>query len=154
MFLLGHVGVFCPPIQIHFANYRIGGAYFLQLCVLPLYFQSIHGATPANSGIRILPLILAMTVFSIGAATFITVMGMPMYIMLTGAGLACIASALVYTLEINTSSSKEIAYLVLLGCGYGFSLQTGIIVGQAASLPEDTAATSALLNCTAPEAPC
>lgn len=148
--LLGHVGAFCALIQTNFANSRIGGAFFLQLCVLPLYFQSIHGASPAQSGIRILPLILAMTVFSIGAATFITVMGMPLYIMLAGAGMACIASGLLYTLEINTASSKQIGYLVLLGCGYGFTLQTGIIVGQAASPPEDTAATSALLNCSIP----
>jgi len=67
-----------------------------------------------------------------------------------GALLACIASGLLYTLETNTSPSKQIGYLVLLGCGYGFTLQTGIIVGQAASPPEDTAATSALLTCNIP----
>lgn len=116
--------------------------------LLPLYFQSIRGASPISSGIRMLPLIIAMTITSIGAATFITALGMPMYIMLTGAVLACIGSGLVYTLEINTPSSNWIGYLVLLGLGYGLTLQLGIIVGQASSKPEDIAVTTAAINCT------
>ena len=115
--------------------------------LLPLYFQSIRGASAISSGIRMLPLIIAMTIFSIGAAGFITAMGMPMYIMLIGAVLACIGSGLVHTLEINTAASHWIGYLILLGFGYGFTLQLGIIVGQASSKPEDIAVTTAAINC-------
>jgi MFS transporter, DHA2 family, glioxin efflux transporter len=115
--------------------------------LLPLYFQSIRGASPISSGIRLLPLILSMTIFSIGAAAFITAMGMPMYVMIIGAILACIGSGLVYTLEVDTSASKWIGYLILLGFGYGFTLQLGIIVGQASSQPEDIAVTTAAINC-------
>jgi MFS transporter, DHA2 family, glioxin efflux transporter len=118
--------------------------------LLPLYFQSIRGASPISSGIRMLPLILAMTFTSITAATFITKFGMPTYVMMIGAVLACIGSGLVYTFEITTPSSKWIGYLVLLGFGYGFTLQLGIIVGQASSQPEDIAVTTAAINCTLP----
>jgi len=115
--------------------------------LLPLYFQSIRGASPISSGIRMLPLILAMTFTSITAATYITKFGMPTYVMMIGAVLACIGSGLVYTFEITTPSSKWIGYLVLLGFGYGFTLQLGIIVGQASSQPEDIAVTTAAINC-------
>ena len=115
--------------------------------LLPLYFQSIRGASPISSGIRMLPLILSMTFTSITAAAFITKMGMPTYVMMIGAILSCIGSGLVYTFEITTPSSKWIGYLVLLGFGYGFTLQLGIIVGQASSKPEDIAVTTAAINC-------
>lgn len=142
---------FVPTVVMIFANNRIGGAFFLQIFELPLYFQSIHGATPSNSGLRLIPLILAMTIFTVGAAILITTMGIPMYIMIMGAALTCIASGLVYTFSIDTPSGRSIAYLVILGCGYGFTLQTGMIVGQVACSTEDTAATVALLNCTIPK---
>jgi MFS transporter, DHA2 family, glioxin efflux transporter len=98
-----------------------------------------------------LPLIIAMTIFSIGGAMFITAIGMPTYIMLIGAVLVSVASGLVYTFEIDTPSSRWIGYLVLLGFGYGFTLQLGIIVGQASSKPEDIAVTTAAINCTVPQ---
>jgi MFS transporter, DHA2 family, glioxin efflux transporter len=126
----------------------MGGAFILHMYLLPLYFQSIRGASPVSSGIRMLPLILAMTTTSIGAAIFITAMGMPMYIMLIGAVLASIGSGLVHTFGIDTPASNWIGYLVLLGFGYGFTLQLGIIVGQASSKPEDIAVTTAAINCT------
>ena len=73
---------------------RIGGAFILHMYILPLYFQSIRGASAISSGIRMLPLIIAMTFSSIGAAGFITAMGMPMYIMLIGTVLACVGRGL------------------------------------------------------------
>jgi len=90
--------------------------------LLPLYFQSIRGASAINSGIRMLPLILSMTFASISAATFITKMGMPTYIMLFGAAVACIGSGLVHTFDIDTPAGKWIGYLILLGWGYGFTV--------------------------------
>ena len=115
--------------------------------LLPLYFQTIRGVSAVSSGIHMLPLIIAMTIFSIGAAAFITSMGMPMFIMLSGSVLACIGSGLVHTFDMNTPASNWIGYLILLGFGYGFTLQLGIIVGQASSKPEDIAVTTAAINC-------
>jgi hypothetical protein len=128
-------------------NCRIGGSFILHMYLLPLYFQSIRGASPTNSGIRMLPLILALTFTSIGAAGFITAMGMPLYVMLIGAALSCIGSGLIYTFDIDTSAGKWIGYLIIVGAGYGMTVQLGIIVGQASSKPEDIAVTTAAINC-------
>jgi MFS transporter, DHA2 family, glioxin efflux transporter len=120
----------------------------MHMYFLPLYFQTIRGASPTSSGIHILPLILALTIFSIGAAALITMFGMPQYIMFIGATFACVASGLVYTFDVNTPAGQWIGYLVLLGAGYGFTVQLAIIVGQASSKPEDIAVTTAAINCT------
>lgn len=124
----------------------MGGAFILHMYLLPLYFQSVRGASPTSSGLRLLPLILAMTITSMGAAGFITAKGMPMYIMLAGAIMATIGSGLVYTFNIATPFSNWVGYLVLLGLGYGFTLQLAIIVGQASSKLQDIAVTTAAIN--------
>ena len=137
--------------NVNFTDFRIGGAFTMHMYFLPLYFQAILGASPTNSGMRVLPLIIAMTIFSIVAATFITTLGMPMYIMLIGAAMACVASGFVHNFDIDTSSSKWIGSLTLLGSGYGFTLQLGLIIGQASSNPEDIAVTTSAVSCTHPE---
>jgi len=128
-------------------TFRMGGAFILHMYLLPLYFQSVRGASPTSSGIRMLPLIIAMTITSMGGAGFITAKGMPMYIMLAGAIMATIGSGLVYTFDVNTPFANWVGYLVLLGLGYGFTLQLAIIVGQASAKLEDIAVTTAAINC-------
>jgi len=115
--------------------------------LLPLYFQTIRGASPIGSGVHILPLILAMTLTSIGGAAFITSMGMPMYVMLIGSVLASIGSGLIYMFGPDTAAGQWIGSLIVVGLGYGFTLQLGIIVGQASSRAEDIAVTTAAINC-------
>lgn len=116
--------------------------------LLPLYFQSIRGASPTGSGIHLLPFILAMTFSSIFAAGLITAVGMPYYVMAVGTVTATIGSGLTYTLDIDTPAGKWIGYLILLGFGYGAIIQLGIIVGQASSKAEDIPVATAAINCT------
>src|SRR5438552_646619 len=116
--------------------------------LLPLYFQSIRGASPTGSGIRMLPLILSMTFSSILAAGLITAFGMPAYTMFVGAAFATVGSGLIYTFGIDTPARMWIGYLIILGIGYGATIQLGIIVGQASSTPIDIPVTTAAINCT------
>lgn len=125
----------------------MGGAFITHMFLLPLYFQVILGASPIGSGLHNMPLIIAFIVTSIAGATFVTKMGMPMYVMLIGSIIASVGSGLLYTFGANTSEGQWIGYLVLLGLGYGFILQMGVVVGQAASKPEDMAVTTATINC-------
>lgn len=139
--------MYLPRLQAKLIS-SVGGAFILHMYLLPLYFQSVRGASPISSGLRLLPLILAMTVTSMGAAAFITAKGMPMYIMLAGALMSTVGSGLVYTFNIDTPFANWVGYLVLLGLGYGFTLQLAIIVGQASSKLEDIAVTTAAINFT------
>jgi len=116
--------------------------------LLPLYFQSIRGASPTSSGVRLLPLILGLTFSSILAAGLITAIGLPYYVTIVGTVLACVGSGLVYTLDIDTAAGKWIGYLLILGLGYGAVVQMGIIVGQASSKAEDISVATAAINCT------
>lgn len=123
------------------------GAYFLLVYYLPIYFQSIDNVNPTESGVRNLPLILAVTVATIVSGVTISSTGLATPIMVFGTALAVVASGLIYTLDIGTSSGKWIGYQILAGIGWGLAFQVPIITGQAVSPPEDLAEVTAIILC-------
>jgi MFS transporter, DHA2 family, glioxin efflux transporter len=125
------------------------GACITHLYLLPVYFQSILGSSPISSAVHILPFIGGVTLTSILGAAFITSLGMPTYILMFGAILASVGSGLVYTFGADTPTGIWVGYLILLGLGYGFIIQIGIIVAQASCKPEDLAVATAAVSCKA-----
>ena len=125
----------------------LAGSYFLIIYYLPIYFQSIDGVDPTQSGVRNLPLIIAVTIATIASGASISQTGMATPVMVGGAAVATIATGLIYTLDIGSSSGKWIGYQVLAGLGYGVAFQVPMILAQALSKPEDLAATTAIVMC-------
>ncbi|CAN8097747.1 unnamed protein product [Discula destructiva] len=121
------------------------GAYFLIIYYLPIYFQSIDNVSPTESGVRNLPLILAVTIGTVASGIFISSTGLGTAVMMTGAVLAVIAAGLIYTFDIGTPSSKWIGYQVLGGLGWGIAFQVPIITGQATAPLEDLAEVTAII---------
>ena len=128
-------------------SFTIAGTYFLVLYFLPIYFQVIDNVSPIQSGVRNLPLILAITIATVASGVGITVTGRPMPFMVVGGVLASIGVGLLYTLNIGTGSSKWIGYQVLTGLGLGLGFQVPISAAQA-TLPQiDIPSGSAMLIC-------
>jgi hypothetical protein len=114
---------------------------------MPIYFQSIGGASPSSSGIRILPLILAMSIALLASSAIITRIGYYTPLLVIGGVTLTIGSGLVYTLDIGTSAGKYIGYQILVGAGNGICGQIPLITAIAFSEPEDIAVTTALVLC-------
>ncbi|KAF3771094.1 MFS general substrate transporter [Cryphonectria parasitica EP155] len=121
------------------------GAYFLIIYYLPIYFQSIDNVNPTQSGVRNLPLILAVTVATIVSGAVISSTGLGTPIMVFGCALAVAAAGLMYTLDIGTPAGKWIGYQILGGVGWGLAFQIPIITGQAVSPVEDLAEVTAII---------
>ncbi|PSR85775.1 major facilitator superfamily-domain-containing protein [Coniella lustricola] len=121
------------------------GAYFLLVYYLPIYFQSIDNVNPTQSGVRNLPLILAVTVATIASGILISSTGLAAPTMAGGAALAVVAAGLIFTLDIGSSNGKWIGYQILAGLGWGLAFQVPIITGQAVSPPEDLAEVTAMI---------
>lgn len=121
------------------------GAYFLIIYYLPIYFQSIDNVSPTDSGVRNLPLILAVTIATVASGSFISVNGMATPVAVLGAVLATIAAGLIYTFDIGTPSGKWIGYQILGGVGWGLAFQVPIITGQATAPAEDLAEVTAII---------
>ncbi|KAF6826798.1 major facilitator superfamily transporter [Colletotrichum plurivorum] len=122
-----------------------GGAYFVLVYYLPIYFQSVDNASPTMSGVRNLPLIIAVTIATVASGISISATGYYTPILVVGAAIATVGAGLIYTLDIGTGSDKWIGYQVLAGLAWGAAFQVPIIAVQGTVSETDMASATAVL---------
>jgi hypothetical protein len=116
-----------------------GASAFVPIYFVPLFFQFTRGDGALQAGVRLLPLIVVMvvTIFANGALMAKFGYYMPWY---TFGGLFAVAgSALMYTVDQDTSESRIYGYTVLIAVGVGMFLQASFSVAQAVVEPENVA---------------
>lgn len=126
-------------------GFFFSGAYFLIIYYLPIYFQSIDNVSPAISGVRNLPLILAVTITMLTSGAYISITGIAAPITVAGTALGLVCTGLLYTLDIDTSEGKWIGYQIIGGVGWGIASQIPIITVQATAPAADLAEVTAIL---------
>ncbi|KAF3479777.1 GliA [Arthroderma uncinatum] len=126
-------------------TFFFSGSYFLVIYYLPIYFQSIHDASPTMSGVYNLPLILAVTITMISSGIFISGVGFVDFVMVLGSLIAIIAAGLLSTFDIGTAPAKWIGYQILGGIGWGMAFQVPIIVSQGNADPKDMSSITAIV---------
>jgi MFS family permease len=123
---------------ILFASIGAGTALiFLPIYFLPLYFQYVHGLSALASGVKLIPFIVTMIFFVFVNGGFMSKTGIfwPWYT--GGSALALIGSALLYTIDINTSDAKIYGFSVIAGIGTGCFVQSSFSVAQALVRPSE-----------------
>jgi len=141
--ILGDRTIYISSLYMFF----FAGPYFILVYYLPIYFQSIDDASPTNSGIRNLPIILSVSLTVILSGASISATGIYTPILVAGAAIATVAGGLLYTLDIGTSAGKWIGYQIVAGVGFGASFQIPIIVTQATVSPADLSTVTAMVLC-------
>lgn len=131
------------PFQFFFM-----GSYIVLLYYLPIYFQSILGASAIQSGVNNLPLVLAAAVFAIAGGAVVMATGRAQQVLLAGSMLSTVAIGLVYTLDIGTSTAKWAGYQIFAGAALAFAIMHALTITQASVDPEDLAAATGNLMCT------
>lgn len=126
------------------------GSYIVLLYYLPIYFQSILGASPIQSGVNNLPLVLAAAVFALAGGAVVMKTGRAQQVMFVGSMLATVAIGLIYTLDIGTSTGRWLGYQFFTGATMAFAIMQGLSIAQANVGPEDLSAITANLLCTCP----
>lgn len=128
--------------------FTLGGAFFILLYYLPVYFQVVSGVSAQDSGIRNLAMIIAVTLGTIASGGYITAKGHFVPLMIASGVFGTIGAGLIFTLNIGSSSGKWIGYQVLAGLGLGIGFQIPIIATQATSTVADlSSATAMVLFC-------
>ncbi|KAJ9602155.1 hypothetical protein H2200_013275 [Cladophialophora chaetospira] len=133
------IGAMCAYI------FTVAGAFFILLYYLPIYFQVTKNISASKSGIDNLPLVLGASIFTVASGGLLTVWGHYVPLMAFGSVLASVGAGLIYTLEIESGSSKWIGYQALVGIGLGLIFQIPVIVGQAIVKPSDLSSVSAII---------
>lgn len=123
------------------------GDLMILMYYLPIYFQSIKGASPIQSGVDNLPTVISVGIICIVGGFVVAKTGRPTPFMFGGAAVATIGCGLLYTLDIDTSTAKWIGYQILVSSALAFSVLMGMNITQANVPQEDLAAATANLVC-------
>lgn len=123
------------------------GTLVLLLYYLPIYFQSIRGANPIESGVDNLPIVVAVGIFCVVGGVVVSKTGHATPTMLVGGVVGTIGTGLLILLDIDTSVGKWIGYQIVAGSGIAFSVQNGMNIAQANVQPEDLAYVVANVYC-------
>lgn len=110
--------------------FAVGSSFMLLVFYLPIWFQAIQGVSATQSGIRNLPLILGVTVFSILGGVGVTIIGYYTPFMIVGAAVSAIGVGLLTTFKVDTGSAMWIGYQVICGSGLGLVMQQPMIAAQ------------------------
>ncbi|KAJ5670686.1 uncharacterized protein N7477_006049 [Penicillium maclennaniae] len=123
----------------------IGAAYFVMIYYLPIWFQSVKGATAIKSGIMNLPMIISVVLLGILAGGLVTACGYYTPFMIASSIIMTIGAGLLSTLEVDSGHPKWIGYQAMFGIGLGMGMQMPMIVVQTALKTEDVPSGTALV---------
>jgi MFS transporter, DHA2 family, glioxin efflux transporter len=124
----------------------LAGAFFPLLYTLPVQFQSVDNETASQSGLRLIPLVLGVSVFTMvsnGALTFWEKRRYKPFLVF-GSIIATSGSLQIYLSDEGTSTKSWIGYEILTATGVGLALQIPMIANQASVDGADIGLVSAL----------
>ncbi|KAK1757802.1 major facilitator superfamily domain-containing protein [Echria macrotheca] len=116
----------------------ISGSYYL-----PLYFQSVLGATPLMSGVYILPYVLSLSLVSAASGGIIKKTGRYLPMIIGGMALMTLGYGLFVDLDRKPNWAKVVVYQLIAGAGVGPNFQGPLIALQTMVEPRDMASATA-----------
>jgi EmrB/QacA subfamily drug resistance transporter len=111
-------------------GFMVGFAMFGAITFLPLYQQTVQGASATNSGLLLLPMMAGMLVCSIVGGRVITKTGRYKIFPIVGGVLMTAGVFLLSRLDADTTRLQSSLYMVVLGSGMGFLMQTTMLIAQ------------------------
>ncbi len=111
-------------------GFLLGFGLFGSVSFLPLYMQTVQGASATNSGLLLLPMMLGVMTTSMVIGRVITKTGRYRIFPIIGGVVMLIAMLLLSRLDVNTSKFESTIYMVILGLGMGFLMQTTLLISQ------------------------
>ncbi|HEX5742106.1 MAG TPA: MDR family MFS transporter [Pilimelia sp.] len=111
-------------------GFLLGFAMFGALSFLPLYQQTVQGASATNSGLLLLPIMAGALVTSLVVGKSITRTGRYRIFPIVGGVLMVVAALLLAQLDVGTSKLTAGVHMAVLGVGMGFLMQTTMLIAQ------------------------
>ncbi|KAJ3480194.1 hypothetical protein NLG97_g8129 [Lecanicillium saksenae] len=115
----------------------LGAAFFIMVYYLPIWFQAIQGSSAVNSGIRSLPLILALVILSMISGGVVTAVGYYTPALIVSSILMAVGAGMLTTLQVDSGNAKWIGYQCIFGFGVGIGMQQPMVALQTSLDPSD-----------------
>lgn len=129
-----------------FIGLTIGAGTFAALSYLPTYLQIVSGVSATNSGLMMLPMVAGMFTASIGSGIIISKTGHYKIFPIIGMTLATVGIYLLSTMDTDTSRLITSLYMIIVGMGMGFCMQTMILIVQNSVPAKDVGSATASNN--------
>lgn len=126
----------------------LGVLLFGGVLFIPLYLQLVRGLTPTDSGLAMVPMMLAMVATSILSGKLIGATGRFRATLVTGAALTITGLGIASTFDRTSSPALITASLVLLGAGMGLCMQNVLAAAQTSLPPQAIGAGTSLVSFT------
>jgi EmrB/QacA subfamily drug resistance transporter len=114
-----------------------GIAMFGAMTFLPLYQQTVQGASAVVSGLMLTPMMLGVTVTSILSGQITTRTGKYKLFPILGGAIMAVGMFLLTRLGVGTSRTTSGLYYIVLGLGMGFLMQMVSLIAQNSVGPRD-----------------
>ncbi|GGO57280.1 MDR family MFS transporter [Streptomyces lasiicapitis] len=111
-------------------GFLTGFVMFGAMLFLPLYQQAVQGASATNSGLLLMPMLLAMMAVSMIAGRFTTATGKYKVFPIAGSVLMAVGLFMLAQMDTDTSRVTTGIYMAVLGAGMGCLMQITMLVAQ------------------------
>ncbi|GII60727.1 MFS transporter [Sphaerisporangium krabiense] len=111
-------------------GFLLGFAMFGAINFLPLFQQTVQGASATNSGLLLLPMMAAMMVVSLFVGQAITKTGKYKIWPIAGGVFMAFAMWLLSLQDVNTTTWQTGVFIAVLGLGMGGLMQTTMLIAQ------------------------
>jgi EmrB/QacA subfamily drug resistance transporter len=111
-------------------GFMVGFAMFGAINFLPLFQQTVQGASATNSGLLLLPMMAGMLVTSLLSGSLITRTGRYTIFPILGGAAMTIGMVLLATVGADTTKTRLSLFMVVLGLGMGMLMQTTMLIAQ------------------------
>ncbi|CAI9418541.1 MDR family MFS transporter [Nocardioides sp. T2.26MG-1] len=119
------------------ASVIVGMAMFGGIMLLPLYMQIAHGASPTESGLLMLPMVVGMMAASIGSGLVISRTGHVRLFPIVGSGVMVLGLGLLSLAGADTPLVLISLSMFVLGIGLGNCMQPLLLIVQSAVPPTE-----------------
>jgi hypothetical protein len=122
----------------------LAGLFFPLIYTLPVQFQSVDGHSASQSGVRIIPLVLGVSVVTMVANGVLTYWRHFKPLLLAGAICGTAGVVCLYQMGAQPSAGTWISFELLTALGVGLALQLPLIANQSVVGVDDIASVTAL----------
>ena len=122
-------------------GFLIGAVMFGVIIYIPLYLQTVHGASPTSSGLQLLPVICGMLVTFIVSGRMVSQRGKYKIFPIVGTAVMSVGIYLLSLMGPHTGLPLSSVYMFVVGVGIGLVMQVLVVAIQNA-VPQDQLGTA------------
>jgi MFS family permease len=125
-------------------GFMAGGAQIIAVFYLPIYYQNVYGASPSESGYRLIPFLITISIFCLISSYLTKVFNTIRGVMWVGGVISIVGACLVSFMRQSPTLAEQIIYTLIFGIGLGLIMQLTILALTLSAPPEDVAIATGL----------